>query len=80
MFILLLFFFGVFLDMAHLTIDFGFRIKFILIVIEDGGEMLTASFILWYVYLLTVRGVKADFYLCDFLGLFQNRNNEIIAK
>jgi len=80
MFLLLLFFFGVFLDMAHLTVDFRFSIKFILIVIEDGGEMLSASCILWYVYLLALRGTKADYYLCDFLGLFQNNSTEIISK
>ena len=80
MFILLLFFFGVFLDIANVAIDFGFRIHFIIAVIEDGGEMLTVSFIIWYVYLLSVRGVKADYYLCDILSLLQNRNNEIITK
>jgi len=75
MFILLLFFFGVFLDIANASIEFGFRIHFIIAVIEDGGEMLTVSFILWYIYLLAVRGIKADCYLCDYLGLFQNRKN-----
>jgi len=73
MFLLLLFFFGVFIDIAHEGIKFRFSINFIIAVIEDGGEMLTASFILWYVYLLAVRGIKADFYLCDFLGIFQNK-------
>ncbi|MGZ8213585.1 MAG: hypothetical protein ACXWTP_03695 [Methylosarcina sp.] len=38
-------FFGVVVDMAHISGN-----------IEDGGEMLTMSLILWYVFLLMLRG------------------------
>lgn len=57
--LLALVFFGVVVDMADISIRSGVTVKNVLIVIEDGGEMLTASLIVWYVFLLSVRDIKA---------------------
>ena len=65
--ILALVFFGVFVDMVHAAIHSGWRADFVLVVIEDGGEMLVASVILWYVFLLSLRDENASAYLCDIL-------------
>ena len=65
--ILALVFFGVFVDAAHEAIQLGSKVNFILGVIEDGGEMLVASLMLWYVFLLSVRDENATSYLYDFV-------------
>lgn len=71
--ILALIFFGVFVDMAHVAIQQGWKVDFILGTIEDGGEMLVASLILWYVFLLSVREENATAYLCDLVrGIMKN--------
>jgi hypothetical protein len=61
--VLVLVFFGVFVDMAHVIfqkwIDLG--------LVEDGGEKVTISIILWYVYALAVRKEDSDLYLVDIL-------------
>ena len=63
--ILLLIFFGVVVDMAHSAIKLGWKITFLLGVIEDGGEMLSVSLILWYVFLMMVRNGDSGCYLAD---------------
>jgi hypothetical protein len=63
--ILILIFFGVAVDMLHSALDFGTAIGLLIGLIEDGGEMITVSFILWYVYLMLVRENEPDRYLCD---------------
>ncbi len=58
MFILIVFliFFGVFLDVLHVSLrDIGWTFKFILGVIEDGGEMVSVSLLVWYVLRLNIR-------------------------
>lgn len=72
--ILALVFFGVIVDMAHISIELGWKVDFILGVIEDGGEMLVASLILWYVFLLSVRDENATSYLCDFVRAVLRRS------
>ena len=57
--ILVLVLFGVGVDMAHIMIKLGQQVDFILGAIEDGGEMLAASLILWYVYLVCLQN-KVD--------------------
>ena len=47
-------FFGVGVDMLHSAVKGGGMV-FILRVVEEGGEMMVASFILWYVFLLSQR-------------------------
>ena len=52
--VLLLAFFGVFCDMVHQMAPQGSTLKFSLGVVEDGGEMVAASFIVWYAFLVGV--------------------------
>ena len=52
--------FGVAVDMAHGAVPSETTAYFILGVVEDGGELVVASLILWYVFRLAVhddRGV-----------------------
>lgn len=65
--ILALVFFGVFVDMLHISIQLGWKVSFILGVIEDGGEMLVGSLILWYVFRLSVCDENTTSYLFDFV-------------
>lgn len=63
----ILVFFGVGVDMAHSAIDLGWRVDFVLIIVEDGGEMFAASLLAWYCFLLTVRSETSSYFLCEFL-------------
>jgi hypothetical protein len=45
-------FFGIFVDMFHVAVDMGWKITWLLGVIEDGGEMVAISLMASYVYLL----------------------------
>lgn len=44
-------FFGAFVDFVHGSFDLGAYLNAFLAIIEDGGEMLMASVMLWYVLL-----------------------------
>jgi hypothetical protein len=68
--ILALVFFGVGADMALLAMNLGGVRGFILGVIEDGGEMLVASLILWYVFVLSTRDENSSSHICYFLRIF----------
>ena len=48
-------FFGIFVDMLHVALYANRNIEYLLLVVEDGGEMVVMSFITWYVFLLNVR-------------------------
>ena len=48
-------FFGIFVDMLHVAIDMGWKVRFLLGVVEDGGEMLVVSLMAWYVFLIYFR-------------------------
>jgi hypothetical protein len=61
----LLLFFGIVVDMAHSAIHLGRLVNFLLGMVEDGGEMLAASVIAWYVYLITVRREDPQHFLSD---------------
>ena len=66
--ILLLAFFGVAVDTVHSIvrgIGLGWKVEFILGLIEDGGEMLIASLMLWYIFLLSVRDDICTSFLFD---------------
>ena len=55
--VILLTFFGVAADMAHSAIPEDRRLlSDFFVLIEDGGEMIVASLICWYVFLLAVKG------------------------
>lgn len=47
--------FGVLVDLLHMTVQSGWRLKFVLALLEDGGEMIAASALLAYTYLLCMR-------------------------
>jgi hypothetical protein len=53
--IAMLVFFGVVADVVHAANRSLVSVKGLFEVIEEGGEMVTVSFILWYVFLLAVR-------------------------
>lgn len=50
-------FFGVVVDTLHVGIDLGWKVGFLLGVVEDGGEMVVISMLAWYAYLLNARPV-----------------------
>lgn len=59
-------FFGIFLDLFA-AIRVGPLVKFGLRTLEDGGEMVMVSLMLWYVFLLALRKEKLDWFLHDIL-------------
>ncbi len=65
--IFILVFCGVIVDFIHSIKNFSREIRYILGIIEDGGEMVTISLILWYIFSLATRRTEAEFYLCDTL-------------
>ncbi len=48
-------FFGVIVDMIHETTARGTRLRLALAIIEEGGEMIVASFMLCFIFSLTLR-------------------------
>lgn len=56
---------GVVADMLHVALHPGPTVASLLLIVEDGGEMLIASLILGYVFLLSVRDADSTSYLCD---------------
>jgi hypothetical protein len=72
--ILLLAFFGIVVDTVHMSAkDLGFKVDFILEIIEDGGEMLVASLMVWYIFLLSVRDDICTSFLFDSVRLLLKR-------
>ncbi|MBC8377629.1 MAG: hypothetical protein H8E62_00490 [Planctomycetes bacterium] len=65
-FVMALAFFGVFVDIAKHAFQIGRIVSFGLGIIEDGGEMVVVSLILWYVALLAIRNGVSDLFLHDF--------------
>jgi hypothetical protein len=64
LFIAALVFFGLIVDLAE-TAKLGPVVIFGLGFIEDGGELVVDSLILWYVFLLVIRNGKPDLFLHD---------------
>jgi hypothetical protein len=50
------------------TIGFSWEVLFVFEVVEDGGEMLAASLILWYAFLLNMRDDDSRVYIRDLLS------------
>ena len=71
--VLVLVFFGVVVDMLHSAVHLGNTVDFIMGFVEEGGEMLAVSLVLWYIFLLNVRGTNAGCYLCDFVRIVLTR-------
>ena len=65
--ILVLVFFGVAVDMAHVAIDLGWQFRFIMGIVEDGGELAAMSLILGYVCWTRTRHGAEGRYLGDFV-------------
>jgi len=60
--LLTLAFFGIFVDMLHSAVKMAkmaWKVRYLLGVVEDGGEMVVMSFIAWYVFLLNSRVGKS---------------------
>ena len=63
--VLLLVIFGVGVDMVHIVFSGSPRMELVLGILEDGGEMLAVSLLLWYVFLLMMRLPYARAYLVN---------------
>jgi len=63
--VLIMVFFGVVVDMINVALGFNWTLRFVLGVIEEGGEMLAVSFIVWYAFLMMTRDHEYRYYLCD---------------
>jgi len=74
--ILVLVFFGIFVDMAAIALPnkTGWDVRILLELIEDGGEMLATSLILWYLFLLNLRNNFDGSYLCDLMHIVLKRS------
>ena len=59
--------------MVHEAVHLGSTVYFIMGFVEESGEMLAVSLILWYIFLLNVRGNNAGCYLCDFVRIVLTR-------
>ncbi len=60
--------FGVGVDMIHVMLDFiSWEVTYLLGVVEDGGEMITASMMVFYMYYQTVIKGNRKLYICKFI-------------
>jgi hypothetical protein len=66
-------FFGVVVDVAHQSMKLGWAVEFIMGIIEDGGEMVALSLIVWYVFLLSVHKGIPGSHFCDLLRVTQKK-------
>ena len=60
-------FFGVLIDAAHASIIIGRKTSLILGYSEEGGELVTMSIILWYIFLVAIRDNQTGNYIHDYL-------------
>ena len=68
---LILIFFGFFIDIANSAFNLRRELRFLMIILEDGGEMVSVSVILWYAFNLETHKINHDYFL---VKLFKNRN------
>ncbi|MEX2126226.1 MAG: hypothetical protein WD795_20205 [Woeseia sp.] len=74
--VLALAFFGVFADMVHVAIDVGGIVSVGMGLVEDADELIVASLILWYLFMLAMRSGELDRYLHEVLfKRLTNRRN-----
>mgnify|MGYP001039594719 CR=1 FL=1 len=59
----LMVFFGIGFDMLHEMLGENLKVGFVIGLIEDGGEMIVMSFIVWYIYFLITFNAKKEQYL-----------------
>lgn len=67
-------FFGVAMDMIDELVEYNRYTNLILIIIEDGGEMITLSLIVWYFFFLIFNAKNQNVYLFQF---FHNEKQTI---
>lgn len=67
-------FFGVFVDMVGIVVSWP-KGRFLLEIIEDGGEMIAISMVAWYVFLLNIRKGHASFSLCGLVSAALTRRS-----
>jgi hypothetical protein len=60
-------FFGIGFDMLHEILGENLKVGFVIGLIEDGGEMIVMTLIVWYVYQLIKSDKKVKSYLFEFL-------------
>lgn len=56
-------FFGVVVDMLHQLVGENRYSTLFMVILEDGGEMITLSFMTWYFFFLTLRSDSHNAYL-----------------
>jgi len=74
LFIAALIFFGIIVDLAN-VINLRPSVLFVLDFVEDGGETVVYSLILWYVFLLAISNGEPKLYLHDLLSKSQTRSH-----
>ncbi len=67
LFLAALVFFGIIVDIAE-AIGLGHSLITGLEFVEDGGELVVYSLILWYIFLLALRQGKPEVFLADFVS------------
>jgi hypothetical protein len=67
LFVIAFVFFGVVVDLLHSSIELWKVLSFGLGTVEDGGELVVASLILWYVFLLALQNGYPNLFLHDFI-------------
>jgi hypothetical protein len=73
LFLAILIFFGVAVDLAHEAVGVeGILDHLVFRIIEEGGEMVVTSYILWYVFLLSLRDGNIGWFLHERLRSFLN--------
>jgi hypothetical protein len=66
-------FFGIFVDAAEIGVGLGVFIKETLGLIDDGGELIVVSVMLWYVLRLAIHNAQIDDFLYTRLPGFSKR-------
>jgi hypothetical protein len=71
--VLVFVFCAVVMDMVHSAVSAGKVVELILGIMEDGGEMIVGSLLLWYIFLLKARGDDMGGNLCGLVRLALTR-------
>ncbi|NKI26584.1 hypothetical protein HCG49_08415 [Arenibacter sp. 6A1] len=73
LFVLFLFF-GIVIDMMHVLIGGGRYMQLIMVILEDGGEMFSLSFLTWYFFFLIVKPKTHNKYLYQYF--YRNKDRK----
>lgn len=69
-------FFSLFTDILHMAINWGDYVDFLFGIIEDGGELISISLVLWYIFLVVIHSKDNDFYLYDLIQIVLKRRSK----